>query len=286
MLAEAQKGHLKAMWIMGADPIRRSSVARDALGQIPFLVVQDLFLTETASRAHVVLPAASFAETEGSYTNLTGRWQAVNAAKRPPADARPDWWVFVELAQRMVGEKQKKVWDFSDPLSVLGEITKVLGAQSEHFRGLDYISMGPGGRQRPEPRRAARRSFLRVDPDPPSLDASYPLGLVTGHLPYDRGVFLRCSEQLQNLVPDPFVMIHPADAESLNLADGDDVSVVSSRGELNLPLRVSDEIAPGVAFAPLNLGEVSPSVLCAINRTSTRVRITRLLHTPLQHAGE
>jgi predicted molibdopterin-dependent oxidoreductase YjgC len=286
MLAEAGEGRLKAMLVMGADPVGRSLLARAVLDQIPFLVVQDLFLTETASLAHVVLPAASFAETEGSYTNLTGRWQAVQAAKRPPGDARPDWWAVVELAKRMVGEKQQKVWEFSGPHSVLGEIAKILGARSAHFRGLDYASMGPGGRQRPEPKRAVRRSFLRVDPATPSQDPSYPLSLVTGHLLYDRGAFLRCSAQLQSLVPDAFVMIHPEDADSLNLAEGGEVSVVSAQGELSLLLRVSDEIVRGVAYVPLNLGEVSASVLSAAGNTPTHIRITQAQNKRELHTGE
>ena len=122
-------------------------------------------MTETAALADVVFPAASFAETDGCYTNVTGRWQAVRAAKRPPAEARPDWWIVVELARRMVSEKQRKAWEFSGPASVLDEIAKILGNNLAHYRGLDYDAMDSGGKQRPQPQRVVRRSFLRVDPD-------------------------------------------------------------------------------------------------------------------------
>jgi predicted molibdopterin-dependent oxidoreductase YjgC len=279
MLSAGQQGHLKAMWVMGSDPAVHSHLARKVLGQIPFLVVQDLFMTETALLAEVVLPAASFAESDGSYTNLTGRWQAVRISKRPPADARPDWWIVMELARRMVGAKQKSAWEFSDPASVLGEITKVLGPKFAHYRGLDYDSIGLEGRQRPLPKKAARRSFLRVDSVAPSKDASYPLSLVPGHLLYDRGGFLRRSERLQNLVPDPFVMVHPIDAKNLNLTDGDEVLVASPHSELRLGLRISDEIVPGAVFAPLNLSEVPLSVLGLTGRMPVGVRLMRVQQT-------
>lgn len=275
MVAGGQEDHLKAMWVVGADPVRHSRSAGDMLGQIPFLIVQDLFMTQTAALADVVFPAASFAEVDGSYTNLTGRWQAVRAAKRPPAEARPDWWIVVELARRMVSEKQRKAWEFSGPASVLDEIAKILGNNLAHYRGLAYDAMDSGGKQRPQPQRVVRRSFLRVDPDPLSRDANYPLSLVTGHLFYDRGGLLRCSEQVQKLVPDAFVMIYPSDAENLNLSDGDNVSVASSFGELCLILRVSDEVVPGTAFAPLNLSDALSSVLGVNERTPVPVRITK-----------
>ncbi len=275
MVAAGQEDRLKAMWVMGSDPARHSRSANDMLGRIPFLVVQDLFMTETAALADVVFPAASSAETDGSYTNLTGRWQAARAAKRPPAGARSDWWIVVELARRMVSAKQRKAWEVSGPASVLDEISRILGNSLAHYRGLDYAAMGSGGRQRPQPPRAVRRSFLRVDASPLSQDAGYPLGLVTGHLLYDRGVLLRCSEQLQNLLPDAFVMIHPADAENLNLADGDSVLVVSALEELGLILRVSDEVVPGTAFAPLNLSDAPPSMLGLGDGTPVQVRITK-----------
>ncbi len=275
MVAAGQEDRLKAMWVMGSDPVRHFRSAGKVLRRIPFLVVQDLFMTETAALADVVFPAASFAETDGSYTNLTGRWQAARAAKRPPAGARPDWWVVVELARRMVSAKQRIAWEFSGPASVLDEISKILGNSLAHYRGLDYEAMGSGGRQRPQPPRAVRKSFLHVDPAPLSWDAGYPLSLVTGHLLYDRGVLLRCSERLQKLVPGAIVMIHPADAENLHLVDGDDVLVASALGELCLSLRVSDEVVPGTAFAPLNLSDAPPSMLGVSDGTPVQVRITK-----------
>jgi NADH-quinone oxidoreductase chain G len=271
MLVACQEGTLQAMWIMGADPASDCRQAGDALGRVPFLLVQDLFMTDTASMAEVVLPAASFAETDGSFTNLTGRLQAIRAAMRPPGEARPDWWIITELARRMVSGKRQRAWEFGSAADVLGEIAKALPG----YRGLDTTTMGQEGWQRPVPPAAMRRSLSLVEQSVPKPDADYPLTLVTGRLLYDRGTLLRCSERIQNLVPGAFVMVHPSEAEKMGLTDGDDVSVVSATGRLGLKVRVSDEVVSGVAFAPLNLSEAPLSVLFADGWTLPQVRITK-----------
>jgi NADH-quinone oxidoreductase chain G len=269
MMVAGQEGTLQAMWIMGADPASDCSKAGEALGRIPFLVVQDQFMTDTASLAEVVLPAASFAETDGSFINLTGRLQAVQAAMRPPGQARPDWWIIVELARRMVDSKQKRAWEFSGPAEVLNEMSKVL----PRCRGVDYAQMGETGWQRPAPPPAVRRTFRLVEAKLPARYPDYPLTLVTGRQLYDRGTLLRCSERIQNLVPEASVMVHPSDAETLGLVDGDDASVVSATGRLGLTVRVSEEVVPGVAFAPWSLSTAPLSVLFADRWTLPQVRI-------------
>ncbi len=269
MMVAGQEGTLQAMWIMGADPASDCRMASEALGRIPFLVVQDLFMTDTASLAEVVLPAASFAETDGSFINLTGRLQSVRATMRPPAQARPDWWIIVELARRMVDSKQKRTWEFSGPADVLNEMSRVL----PHWRGVDYAQMGETGWQQPAPPPLTRRTFKLDEAQSPAHNPKFPLTLVTGYQLYDRGTLLRCSERIQNLVPEAFVMVHPSDAETLGLVDGDDASVVSATGRLALTVRVSDEVVPGVAFAPWNLSTAPLSVLFADRWALPQVRI-------------
>jgi NADH-quinone oxidoreductase subunit G len=271
MMAAGRAGNLKAMWIMGADPANDCRIAGDALGRVPFLVVQDLFLTETASLAEVVLPAASFAETEGTFINLTGRLQRIQAAKRPPGQARPDWWIVAELARRMVEGKRRKAWEFADPADVFDEIARVLPG----YREVDYARIGAGGWQRPAALAAARRAFVRVEAGAAAPDPEYPLTLVTGRLLYDLGTLLSRSEWVQSLAPDAYVMIHPEDAKRLGLAEGDDVSVESASGRLRLTLRVSAGIVPGVAFAPQNLGAAPLSVLFEQRNVRPRVRIVK-----------
>jgi NADH-quinone oxidoreductase chain G len=279
MMAAGRTGSLRVMWIMGADPAGDPAgdpaaacrIASDALGRMPFLVVQDLFLTETASLAEVVLPAASFAETDGSYINLTGRLQRIRAAKRPPGLARPDWWILGEMARRMVEGKRRKAWEFSGPAEIFDEIARVVPG----YREMDYGRMGGGGWQRPAAAAPPRRAFVRVESDPPRHDPEYPLLLVGGRLLYDRGTLLRRSQPLQELVPEAYVLIHPADAERLGVADGGDVSVESAHGRLSLAVRVSDGIVPGVAFAPLNLSVAPPSVLSEHRAMPPQVRLVK-----------
>jgi NADH-quinone oxidoreductase chain G len=271
MMAAALEGDLQAMWIMGVDPANDCRIAGDALGRIPFLVVQDLFLTETSALAEVVLPAASFAEVDGTFINLTGRLQMIRAAKRSPGQARPDWWIITELARRMVDGKRQKAWDFGEPGAILNEISKVLPG----CRGVDFDTVGDDGWQPPESQAATRRVYERVAQDPPAQDSEYPLTLITGRLLYDRGTLLSHSEGVQNLVPAAYATIHPTDAARMGLADGDNVSVVSAQGRLGFTLKVSDEIVPGVVFAPLNLSDAPLSVLFSDRWSLPRVRIVK-----------
>ena len=271
MMLAGKEGGLKAMWIMGTDPADDCLKAAEALGSVPFLVVQDLFMTDTASMAEVVLPAASFAETDGSFFNLTGRLQAVRAAMRPPGLAKPDWWIINALARRMVDGKRQRCWDFSTPADVLSEVARVIPA----YRGLDSTALGEAGWQPPVALAAARRSFVRVESKLPPVDPDCPLVLITGRLLYDRGTLLRRSTWIQELVPDAFVLVHPSDAEKFGLADGDQVSVVSARGRLGLIVKISDEVVPGVAFAPLNVSDAPLSVLALDHRALPQVRIRK-----------
>jgi NADH-quinone oxidoreductase chain G len=279
MLAAAREGRLQAMWVVGSDPASECRAAGEALGRLPFLVVQDLFLTETAQLAEVVLPAASFAEIEGSYVNLTGRVQRLGAALRPPGhrlgsgtpQARADWAIITDVAQRMLDTKRRKMWDFSTAADILDEIAKVVPA----YRGLDYARMGEQGWQPPIREPAARRAFTRVEPESPIPNTQYPLTLITGRLFYDRGTLLSRSAPIQNVVPEAFVMLHPSDAAKLGLADGDEVTVESAQGQLQLRLKVSDDVAPGVAYAPLNLSAVPLNVLFAERQVLPRVRIVK-----------
>ncbi len=267
----ALEGSLKAMWIMGSDPASESRGADEALGRIPFLVVQDLFMTDTASLAEIVLPAASFAETEGCYINVTGRLQPIQQAKRPPGKARPDWWIITQLASLMVDRKRQRSWEFTGPADVLSEITRIVPG----YRGVDCSALEGGGWQPPIPPSTTRRTFIRADADLPPEDPDYPFILFSGQLLYDRGTLLRQSERIQRLVPEAFVMIHSTDAQRLDLREGDDASVISAEGRLGFKVRVSNEVVPGVAFAPRNLSVAPLSVLHTGGPTLTRVRITK-----------
>jgi predicted molibdopterin-dependent oxidoreductase YjgC len=257
MLEAALDRRLRAMWIMGSDPACDYRVGGAALGRLDFLVVQDLFVTDTARMADVVLPAASFAELDGSYTNLTGRIQRLRAGCRPPGEARPEWWMFCELARRMVDGKQADVWRFGSAADVFAEIARAVPA----FRGLTLEGLGDQGWQRPAPPAPSRRALLPVHWQPPPRDPDYPLSLVTGRVLYDRGTLLGHSARVQRLVPEACVVVHPQDATAAGIHAGAEVTVASTEGRLLLQARVSDEVMPGCVFVPHNLGEAPVSAM-------------------------
>ena len=143
MVAAAQEGDLRALWIVGADPAHGQPPTAEALERLSLLVVQDLFLTETARLADVVLPAASLAEVEGSLINLTGRWQALHPALRPPGQARPHWQIIAEAARRMAAAKGRRAWAFADAAAILREMARILPG----CRSLDAERMGDTGWQ-------------------------------------------------------------------------------------------------------------------------------------------
>jgi NADH-quinone oxidoreductase chain G len=172
MLTAAQDGRLEALWIMGANPAAEWPGAGERLENIPFLVVQDVSATETAAFAEVALPAATLAESDGTLVNLTGRLQAIGAAKRPPGEARPDWWIVAEAAKRMLDAKRQKAWEFAGPPDILAEIAKVV----PDYQGVSPTVLGAEGWQPPARRAPERRSFVRpealarVDDGQPSAD--------------------------------------------------------------------------------------------------------------------
>ncbi len=257
MLDAALERRLRTMWIMGSDPASDYRVGSASLGRLEFLVVQDLFLTDTARMADVVLPAASFAEADGSCTNLTGRIQRLQAALRPPGEARPDWWILNQMARRMAHPQQAEAWQFASAAEVFAEVARA----APMFRGQQLDDLGEYGCQPPAPDPRGRRAFLRVRWQPPHRDPEYPLALVTNWLLYDRGTLLGHSGRVQRLVPEAYVLVHPDDARAAGVNDGDEVTVASAEGRLPLRARVSDDVMPGCVCVPHNLGEAPVSAM-------------------------
>jgi len=252
MLEAATEGNLKALYVMKSGPA--TLMGREVLEKLDFLVVQDLFLTETAQLADVVLPAASFAETEGTFTNLAGRVQRVREALRPPGEARPDDQIITELAKAMGND-----FGYVSPAEVMAEVAK-----------LAPMDKGPGIRDK----RQGDSNFKSLEHQPTPGNNEYPLALVTGRLLYDGDIRLSQSGIMRQFVPEPFVEINPADAETLGIADGATVTVASSKGELELVARVSQDICPGCVFVPGGFPEAPVSVLLDKKAAVTWVSVT------------
>ncbi|MCC6650867.1 MAG: formate dehydrogenase subunit alpha [Candidatus Eisenbacteria bacterium] len=256
MLADARSGVLKCLYVFGEDVVQTdpdTHRTRAALENLEMLVVQELFLSETAKLAHVVLPAASFLEKDGTFTNGERRIQRVREALPPLAGTRPDWRILCDL-MAACGWAQP----FQTPSDVMDEIARVNPA----FAGVSYARLEGDGLQWPVPDAA--------HPGTPILHAeSFPRGrgklscvdfvkspelrdgltLVTGRLleHYNCGTMTRRSG-LDELVADDVLEMHAADATRRGIADGDVVMVTSDHGAIPLRARVSDRIAPGTLF--------------------------------------
>ena len=265
-------GRIRAMYIVGENPLLSEPDlhhAEKALAQLDLIVVQDLFLHETAEHAHVFLPAAAFAEKEGTFTNSERRVQRVRQALPPPGEARPDWWIAGELAKRVARrlglglDRQFEYGGAAEIFAEMARLTPVLGGLS-HARldregGLQWPCPSP---DHPGTRFLYAESFPRgrgrfvpaqeTAPAAELPDQEYPFVLNTGRLLYHwhGGTLTRRVAGLLELAPRLEVSIHPADARRLGIADGAPVRVASRRGELTGWAQLTDAVRPGAVFVP------------------------------------
>ncbi|MBI4301327.1 MAG: molybdopterin-dependent oxidoreductase, partial [Chloroflexi bacterium] len=263
-------GKVKALYVVGHNPLLSHpdvSQVEAALDNIDFLVVQDIFLTETARLAHVVLPAATFAEKEGTFTNTERRVQQLNPVILPPGEAKPDWWITCQLAQRMGG------WGFSfdSPSQIMEEIALLAPV----YGGMTYPQLENGGRQWPCPtlnhpgtpivERQGRFQFTPIEYRPVAemTDADHPLILITGRSlwQFNAGNMTREVQGLNDLMGEAVVEINPQDAASLNLAEGELVSVVSRLGRVKAKAKLNAGLRSGTLFMAFHAPEVRANLL-------------------------
>lgn len=244
-MLDAAGDEIRALFIMGADPASERPGWAENLATLDFLVVQDLFLTETAQKADVVLPAVSWAESDGTFTNMERRVQrAPKAVDHPHSKAAPDWMILDHLAMHMDVH-----WSYASARGVLEEIVET----APMYAGLDWDNLGDQGLQwdaslaRPQPAyRPCRQADL-----PQARDDQ--LALVRGAVAYDGGVLFSLTEQMHDMAFGPVVSLNPADAERLGLEPDAPVTVRNENGELALTVRVDDQVRPGVAWIPESL---------------------------------
>jgi predicted molibdopterin-dependent oxidoreductase YjgC len=246
---------------------------RAAFERLDFVVVQDIFLTETAQMADVVLPGACFAEKDGTFTNTERRVQRVRKAVEPPGEARPDWEILCEVGKRFNGQADR--WAYRCPAEVMDEIA----ALTPIYGGVAHNRLEGKGLQWPCPdvnhpgtpylhKGGFARGKGRFMPDeylPPAElpDDDYPLLLTTGRVlfHYHTGTMTRRSPTLTEQVNEAFVEIHPENAARLGVATGDTVRVASRRGRIELAARVTEIVPPGVVFIPFHFAEAAANVL-------------------------
>lgn len=253
MIEQAKGGKIKAMWIVGENPalsFPHASFVREALASLDFLVVQDLFLTETAKLANVVLPAASFAEKEGTFTNFEGRVQRLCKAIEPVGGSLPDWEIILRLAKRL-----GRPLPFSSPVQVMDEVSELV----PFYQGAGYGASEVGGLNR-------ILAPVNCIPEAGTSNGEYPFTLLAGTVLYQFGTGARSSRssRLRRFQPEGFVEIGDSDARRLGLSHGDEVKVTSPVGEVNARLRVTDTLPDGVLFMPISIPSSPVSQLFGI----------------------
>ena len=273
MMHAAAAGGLKAMVVMGENPMVSDpnlNHVEEALKSLDLLVVQDIFLTETAQLADIVLPAASFAETNGTFTNTERRVLPVRKAIEPPGEARPDWEILCDLSTRM-----GYPMSYPDAAAIMDEIATV----SPIYGGIHHRRLEPDGLQWPCPSddhpgtaflhegtfRRGRGKFHAVDYTPSAElpDVEYPFVLSTGRIlqHFHTGSMSRRSDALNAYGNEPYAEIHPDDLAALGVEDGDKLRVVTRRGEIVTNARATARVAPGSVFIPFHFVEAAANRL-------------------------
>jgi formate dehydrogenase alpha subunit len=258
---------IHAIFIMGENPMMSDpnlSHVEHALREVDFLAVQDIFLNETGEFADVILPAVSFAEKSGTFTNTERRVQPIRQALEPFGEAKPDWEIITLLAQRMQAD-----WNYESVSEIFDEMAKL----TPQYHGMSHARLEAGGIQWPCPSaehpgtpilhagKFARGLglFSVIDYQPPaeSPDEEYPLILSTGRVLFHwhGGTMSRRSPGLDELAPAPEVEVHPQDAERFGLIDGGFAAVRSRRGEVVAKVRVSRRSPIGTVFLSFHYAE-------------------------------
>lgn len=268
MYDAAIAGELKALWVMGEDLVQtdpNTDHVKKALGSLEFLVVQELFMTPTAEMAHVVLPASSFLEKSGTFTNGERRVQRVNAVIQPLAGTKPDGQIMVEIMNRM-GFAQPAY----TPEGVLAEIAQIV----PFFKGATWEGLTDQGTQWPIQEGCVGTDILHKDafkrgrgkfhffPFQESREIErhhdeFPFILTTGRLleHYNCGTMTRRTNNALIVTQDELA-INPQDADRKRIADGDEVRIFSARGEVRLQAKRSEEVKPGVLYCTFHFPEV------------------------------
>jgi predicted molibdopterin-dependent oxidoreductase YjgC len=273
-------GEIKAMYVMGENPLMSEPNLRHAhhaIEHLDFLVCQDLFINETGRYADVILPGASWAEKDGTFTNTDRRVQRVRKAFEPFGDSRADWQIVCAVAQRLeqkLGRAKSARWDYAHPSEILEEMGRLV----PNYAGITYDRLDGDGLQWPVlnrehpgtpflfendfPRGRAKFHALVYEPSKEQPDAEYPFILTTGRVLYHwHGGTQTRNSILDFAQPEALVEINPSDAARLAVNEGDAVRVSSRRGAIVLRARVTEKASRGIVFIPFHFAEAAANVL-------------------------
>jgi len=275
MVSAAGEGQVKALYILGENPVLSdpdSNHVRHCLEACEFLVLQEIFPSETAAYADMLLPGVSFAEKSGTFTNTERRVQMVHQAIEPLGEARPDWQIICELAKR-VGESGARVpdwnaphagWDYESPAEIMDEVAVLTpiyaGISHERLERGERLQWPVSGPEHPGTPILHVGKFSRglgmfhaVEHVPPAElpDDEYPMLLSTGRVLYHwhGGEMTRRAKGLAEIYPEPLVEVNPDDAQRIGLDGFKRVRLTSRRGQVVATARITDRVPPGVVFA-------------------------------------
>jgi len=267
------EGKIKALYVVGENPMVTDPDLHHveaALKKLDIFIVQDIFLTETAKFADIVLPGTSFAEKDGTFSNTERRVNLVRLAVQPVGESRPDWEIVRDLSTR-VGYPMS----YASPEEIFEEIKKL----TPSYAGMTYKRLEEKGLQWPCPtpehpgtvylhkdrftRGKGALSVIEYKPPNEVVDADFPMWLSTGRsfVHYHSGSMTRVSPSLHRELETGYMEISPADARELGIKDGERVKVSSRRGEIQIKAQISRKVDRGVVFIPFHCAEAAANVL-------------------------
>jgi formate dehydrogenase alpha subunit len=285
MVNAAHHGTVKALYIMGENPMVSDPDlhhVQAALEQCEFLVVQDIFPTETVAFADVVLPGVSFAEKEGTFSNTERRIQKVNKAVEPLGNAWPDWKIVAELGARMAKTREVQPtgpfagWRYDSPEAIMQEVAALTpsygGVTYERLERLGSLQWPVPNADHPGTPYLHKDKFARgvghftpvAFKEPAEApDEEYPMLMTTGRsmFHYHTGSMTRRSEKLDREVPEGYIEISPEDAVRLGLGKSARVRVISRRGEIETKVWITKRVTPGLVFIPFHFAEAAANIL-------------------------
>ena len=267
---------VKAMYILGENPAMSDPDqhhARAALAKLEHLVVQDIFLTETAWHADVILPATAHAEKWGTFTNTNREVQIARPVVTPPGDARADWELVTEIANRVgLG------WTYKHPSDVFSEMTEIMPSLKnitwERLNRENAVTYPCDAPDKPGneiifgdkfPTQSGRAKIVPADVTPPDElpDADYPMVLTTGRLleHWHTGSMTRRSANLDHLEPEAIAGLNRRDLKRMGVEPGEWVKVQTRRGEITLRARQDRDVPEGMVFVPFCFAEAAANIL-------------------------
>ncbi len=286
MIPGCEDGGVRALYILGEDPIMsdpNTSHIRKCLEECEFLVLQEIFPSETSEYADILLPGASFAEKTGTFTNTERRVQMCRKAIEPPGESREDWKIIIDLAKRIIDFNQLKIketshsrWDYGGTNEIMDEVSQLTpsyaGISHSRLEAGEHLQWPVTGPDHPGTRilhvgtfTRGKGKFVPIDHVPPAElpDEKFPMLLSTGRVLYHwhGGEMTRRAKGLLAVYDRALVEVNPEDADRLHLSNGSRIRVTSRRGSIEAESWITDRVPPGMVYANFHFPDTSANIL-------------------------